>query len=386
MAVELKSSSLNMAQEILPEDITRYRSVYEQAARLENGLQIGDDYDMDVASVAPLPTLTELAGNRRIPDLASFLQKDLREVYDQLVKEGKVEQFTEEELKVMADNGIKEAGIGKDIGNYALFIRSVFFREILWAAEGARVFRRAFRYIRQTEGNNIRYMKGTKDVPIIPQISERGKPPELYPDFTEEQIFYKMFGGTFEISRIMAEDQNTLTVDMLLQRIGLEFAKREDTELQNILRDQSSSYSGSSPINLDHLSDMIYAAEQNDYAVTVIIMNPLQANQLRKLDDFKDSAGKFQAIGDYVDQTLMRNFVGRAYGVPILRSTRCDKGTVYAVDVPNAAWFVERRPLDVQSYVNTAEQIVAGRVITQRYGGKVIWPNAAIKGTGFGTT
>nr|URC17157.1 MAG: major capsid protein [Lokiarchaeota virus Ratatoskr Meg22_1012] len=258
--------------------------------------------------------------------------------------------------------------------NYSYLVPEVIAERIYEAAFPHLIGRQLFDLI-TFKGTTYTLQKGTKDSVSAFIISEYAEIPEQMERFTEETVTPEKYGVRVELTTEMIEDARVALFPRQVRLAGEAMAKLENTQLQNVMINNGTDYTGSQPITLVQILNMLTEINVQDWDADTIVMHPYQMRELMKTDEWRSAAGRFQANSQFVENAL-RGQVMNLWGVlDILVSSEMPAGTMIMLDRKVAGIIAQNRMITARRYDDT-QRDAQGYLATQRLKGKIIWTDA----------
>jgi len=268
--------------------------------------------------------------------------------------------------------------------NYSYLVPEVIAERIYESAFPKLVARQLLELV-TFKGTTYTLQKGVEDSIQATVISEGTAPPISEERFTEETVTPEKLGTRIEITQEAIEDARIDLLPRQIRLAGEALAKLENQRILNVITANGTSYSGSAPITLDQILDMITTIDAQGWEADTIVMHPYQYRELMKTDDWKDANDHYQANSSYVEQ-MLRGQKGRLWGMlDVLVTTTISAGTVIVIDRKVAGIIAQNRAITAKRYEDTIRD-TSGYLVTERLKAKIIWSNAIVVGSGFSTS
>lgn len=191
-----------------------------------------------------------------------------------------------------------------------------------------------------------------------------------------------------EWTKEFAEDAKWNVMNRQLEALGRSMAKQEtqkvlamyDAIAAGDLAGAAEIAGGAAALTWDKLVALWDAVESGDMTADTAFLHPKQMSQLLMDDDFINS-NYLPSVGTQ----LSRGVVGQALTMPLIKSSLCTNGKVYALSKYPAAVMLIRRDVTTEPYEDPKEGKF-GVVATERIGLGVLRASAVARGTNFKLT
>ncbi|RLD10978.1 MAG: phage major capsid protein [Chlamydiae bacterium] len=316
-------------------------------------------------------------------EIKNLMENNIRWTMDEYISVPIPDLFYEKHYKFISEDlkkfnnkrsiTLQEAAT-TDYDNYAYLVPEVIAERIYEAAFPHLVARQLLDLV-TFKGTTYTLQKGTKDSVKAFIINEGAEIPEQLERYTEETVKPEKYGVRVELTTEMIEDARVALFPRNVRLAGEAMAKLENTRIQNTIINSGTDYSGSAPITLVQILNMMTEINANDWDADTIVMHPYQMRELMKTDEWRSEAGRFQANSRFVEDAL-RGQVMRLWGVlDILVSSEMTAGTIIIMDRKIAGIIAQNRAITAKRY-DDVQRDATGYLATQRLKAKIIWSDA----------
>jgi len=235
------------------------------------------------------------------------------------------------------------------------------------------------------KGSTYTIDKAVEDSVQATVISEGAAPPISHERYTEETVTPEKLGTRIEITEEAIEDARVALFPRHVRLAGEALAKLENQRILNTIIAAGTDYSGSSPITLDQILDMITTIDSVGWESDTIVLHPYQYRELMKTQDWKDANDKYQANSSYVEQ-MLRGQKGRLWGMlDVVVTSTISAGTAIVMDRKRAGIIAQNRAITAKNYVDSIRD-VRGYLVTERLKAKIIRSDAIVVCNDFSTS
>lgn len=268
--------------------------------------------------------------------------------------------------------------------DYAYLVPEVI-AERVYEAAFPNLFARQLLDLVVFKGTTYTIQKGVEDTIKAYTIGELIEPWATAERYTEETVTPEKYAVHVAMSEETIEDARIAILPRHIRLAGEALAKYENTKLYTVIKNGGTAYSGSNPITLRQILDMMTEINAADWEADTIVMHPYQYRDLMLTEEWRDSAGRYQANTPYVEGHLRGEKMNLWGTLNVIVSSTATAGTVVVMDRKVAGIIAQNRAITAKRYEDVLRD-ARGYLITERMKGKVIWSDTIQVGTGFGTT
>ena len=227
------------------------------------------------------------------------------------------------------------------------------------AAYAATVGRQLVDVIEMKAGHALDFILEDKDSLKMRFVSEGATFITDVEEYSKSTVTPEKYANLVVISQEIREDANWDVMKRNIRRAGTQAGLKEDYLVFNAFNtgftgnsDAGNSVQITSQGTERSIYDIVAAMkviEESDYQPNVLAIHPTQTAELRQIDTFVEA----DKVGS--DITFQRGFVGKVYGMDVVRTTKAwiDQTTTqyaWVLDTKEAGVLVIRRPLTMRAF------------------------------------